>query len=107
MVYTRLVQHSTLTFGQKMKELANVIREYENELIQKMKDEKGISFCIVSEKQAEKYLFNVNNFCSDTMQLKKGSIKFFKEDFPTLSNNEILDLLNLLYPENVDKYGEL
>lgn len=37
MVYTRLVQHSTLTFGQKMKELANVIREYENELIQKMK----------------------------------------------------------------------
>ena len=37
MVYTRLVQHSTLTFGQKMKELANVIREYENELIQNMK----------------------------------------------------------------------
>ena len=37
MVYTRLVQHSTLTFGQKMKELANVIREYENELIKKMK----------------------------------------------------------------------
>ena len=31
------MQHSTLTFGQKMKELANVIREYENELIQKMK----------------------------------------------------------------------
>ena len=38
MVYTRLVQHSTLTFGKKMKELANVIREYENELIQKIKE---------------------------------------------------------------------
>ena len=38
MVYTRLVQHSTLTFGQKMKEVASLIREYENELIQKIKE---------------------------------------------------------------------
>lgn len=51
--------------------------------------------------------FNVNNFCPDTLQLKKNSIKFFKQDFPTLSNNEILDLLNFLYPENLDKYENI
>lgn len=51
--------------------------------------------------------FNINNFCPDTLQLKKNSIKFFKQDFPTLANDEILDLLNLLYPENVDKYENI
>ena len=51
--------------------------------------------------------FNVNNFCPDTLQLKKNSIKFFKQDFPTLSNAEILDLLNFLYPENLDKYENI
>ena len=38
--------------------------------------------------------FNINNFCPDTLQLKKNSVKFFKQDFPSLSNNEIIDLLN-------------
>ena len=51
--------------------------------------------------------FNINNFCPDTLQLKKNSIHFFKQDFPTLSNNEILDLLNLLYPEQMDKYENI
>lgn len=51
--------------------------------------------------------FNINNFCPDTLQLKKNSLKFFKQDFPTLTNNEILDLLNLLYPDNLDKYENL
>ena len=51
--------------------------------------------------------FNINNFCLDTLQLKKNSIKFFKQDFPMLSNNEILDLLNFLYPENTDKYENI
>lgn len=51
--------------------------------------------------------FNVNNFCPDTLQLKKNSIKFFKQDFPALSNQEILDLLNFLYPENLDKYENI
>lgn len=51
--------------------------------------------------------FNVNNFCPDTLQLKKNSIKFFKQDFPTLNNNEILDLLNFLYPDNLDKYENI
>ncbi len=51
--------------------------------------------------------FNVNNFCPDTLQLKKNSVKFFKQDFVTLSNSEILDLLNFLYPENLDKYENI
>lgn len=51
--------------------------------------------------------FNINNFCPDTLQLKKNSIKFFKQDFPSLTNNEILDLLNFLYPENIDKYENI
>lgn len=51
--------------------------------------------------------FNVNNFCPDTLQLKKNSLKFFKQDFPTLSNEEIFDLLNFLYPESLDKYENI
>ena len=51
--------------------------------------------------------FNINNFCPDTLQLKKDSIKFFKEGFPSLTNNDILDLLNLLYPNNIDKYENI
>ncbi len=51
--------------------------------------------------------FNINNFCPDTLQLKKNSIKFFHQDFPNLTNNEINDLLNILYPENLDKYENI
>ena len=51
--------------------------------------------------------FNINNFCPDTLQLKRNSIKFFKQDFPALNNNEVLDLLNFLYPEFVDKYENI
>ena len=51
--------------------------------------------------------FNINNFCPDTLQLKKNSIRFFKQDFPTLTNSEIVDLLNLLYPENLDRYENI
>lgn len=51
--------------------------------------------------------FNINNFCPDTLQLKKNSIRFFRQDFPSLSNSEILDLLNFLYPENIDKFENI
>ena len=51
--------------------------------------------------------FNINNFCPDTLQLKKNSMRFFRQDFPTLSNTEILNLLNFLYPENIDKYENI
>ena len=52
-------------------------------------------------------LFNVTNFCTNKQQLKKESIKFFKEDFPNLSTNDIYILLNLLYPENIDKFQNI
>ena len=51
--------------------------------------------------------FNINNFCSDTRQLRNNSLKFFKQDFPTLSNSEIFDLLNIFYPENTDNYENI
>lgn len=51
--------------------------------------------------------FNINNFCPNTLQLKRTSIKFFKEDFPSLSYDETLDLLNLLYPNNTDIYENI
>lgn len=51
--------------------------------------------------------FNINNFCPDTLQLKKNSIRFFKQDFPSLTNDEILDLLNFLYPESTDIYENI
>lgn len=51
--------------------------------------------------------FNINNFCPDTLQLKKNSLKFFKQDFPSLTSNEILDLLNFLYPDSLDIYENI
>lgn len=51
--------------------------------------------------------FKINNFCLDTLQLKKSTLKFFKKDFPSLSNSEIIDLLNMLYPESTDIYENL
>lgn len=51
--------------------------------------------------------FNINNYCPNTLQLKKNSIKFFKQDFPSLTYDETLDLLNLLYPENTDIYENI
>ena len=51
--------------------------------------------------------FNINNFCPDTLQLKRNSIKFFKQDFPSLTYEETLDLLNLLYPTNTDIYENI
>ena len=51
--------------------------------------------------------FNINNFCPDTLQLKKNSFKFFKQDFPALNNEEIVNLLNFLYPEKTDIYENI
>lgn len=42
--------------------------------------------------------FNLPNFCILTDQFKKDASEFFKIEFPELSNAEILDLINLLYP---------
>ena len=52
-------------------------------------------------------LFNVTNFCSNKSQLKRESVKFFKQDFDNLSVKEIYDLLNILYPENIDQFQNI
>lgn len=48
-------------------------------------------------------LFNLNNFCIDLNGLKTESLKFFKQEFPVLTNEEISEFINFLYPE---KFGE-
>lgn len=48
-------------------------------------------------------LFNLNNFCIDKNGLKSESLKFFKQEFPDLTNDEIEEFINILYPE---KFGE-
>lgn len=44
--------------------------------------------------------FNVANYCADSLKLKKESQRFFQNEFPGLTNEEIFNLLNLLYPTN-------
>lgn len=51
--------------------------------------------------------FNITNFCSDSLKLKKESQRFFQSEFPTLSNEEIFSLLNFLYPTNTDYFENL
>lgn len=51
--------------------------------------------------------FNIANFCSDSLKLKKDSQRFFQTEFPTLTNDEIFNLLNLLYPTNMDYYENI
>lgn len=48
-------------------------------------------------------LLNMNDFCIDIENLKKDSLKFFKQEFPNMTPNEVYDFINFLYPE---KYGE-
>ncbi|MCR5266165.1 MAG: AAA family ATPase [Cyanobacteria bacterium RUI128] len=48
-------------------------------------------------------LFNLNAFCIDLDALKKESVKFFKQDFKELTQDEVEDFINFLYPE---KFGE-
>lgn len=51
--------------------------------------------------------FNITNFCSDNLKLKKESQRFFQTEFPTLTNEEIFNLLNLLYPSNTDYFENI
>ena len=43
-------------------------------------------------------MFNLPNFCILSEQFKKDAFEFFKLEFPLLSNSEISDLINFLYP---------
>lgn len=51
--------------------------------------------------------FNVSNFCSDSLNLRKDSQRFFQTEFPTLTNDEVFNLLNLLYPTNTDYFENI
>lgn len=44
--------------------------------------------------------FNITNFCSDNLKFKKDTQKFFQNDFSDLTNEEIFNLVNFLYPSN-------
>ncbi len=52
-------------------------------------------------------LFNLNNFCIDLNGLKKESLKFFKQDFQDLTNEEITDFINFLYPEEFGEFKNI
>jgi len=52
-------------------------------------------------------IFNIPNFCSNKNRLKRESIKFFKQDFKDLTTDEIYNLLNILYPENIDNFSNI
>lgn len=52
-------------------------------------------------------LFNLPNICINNLQFKKDASKFFKNEFPELSNNEVFDLLNFLYPHTEGNFEDL
>lgn len=51
--------------------------------------------------------FNVPSFCSDSNQLLKDSQEFFKNEFPLLTNEDVHDLVNFLYPQKKDYYENI
>ena len=52
-------------------------------------------------------LFNLPNICINNLQFKKDASKFFKNEFPELTNNEVFDLLNFLYPHTEGKFEDI
>lgn len=51
--------------------------------------------------------FNVPAFCTDTNQLLKDSMEFFKNEFSLLTTEDIYDLINFLYPQKKDFYENI
>lgn len=52
-------------------------------------------------------VFNLPNFCLDNADFKKNASQFFKNEFPELSNNEVFDLINFLYPSKEGTFEEI
>lgn len=52
-------------------------------------------------------LFNLPNICINNMQFKKEASKFFRTEFPDLTNNEVFDLLNFLYPHSAGEFEDI
>ena len=45
-------------------------------------------------------LYNLPNFCLNSLEFRKEAIKLFRNKFPYLNNEEIDYFLNFLYPAN-------
>ena len=52
-------------------------------------------------------IFNLPNFCINSLQFKKDASKFFKNEFPDLNSNEIFDVLNFLYPTEIGIFEDI
>ncbi len=52
-------------------------------------------------------LFNLPNFCINSLKFKKDATKLFQNKFPYLDNKEIADFLNFLYPSEFGKFEDL
>ena len=52
-------------------------------------------------------LFNLPNFCLNSLKFKKDATRFFQNEFPYLSYSEVLDFLNFLYPAKFGVFEDL
>lgn len=52
-------------------------------------------------------LFNLPNFCINSLKFKKDATTFFKNEFPYLSDEEVFDFLNFLYPAQFGTFEDL
>ena len=52
-------------------------------------------------------IFNLPNFCMNTPEFKKDAIKYFKNEFPQMSNSQLNDLLNFLYSAQEGEFENL
>ncbi len=52
-------------------------------------------------------LFNLPNFCINSLKFKKDATKLFQNKFPYLNNKEIADFLNFLYPSEFGRFEDL
>ena len=52
-------------------------------------------------------LFNLPNFCLNSLKFKKDATKFFQNEFPYLNHAEVNDFLNFLYPSQMVTFEEM
>ncbi len=52
-------------------------------------------------------LFNLPNFCLNSLKFKKDATKFFQNEFPYLNHAEVNDFLNFLYPSQMGTFEEM
>lgn len=52
-------------------------------------------------------IFNLPNFCLNSLKFKKDATSFFQNEFPYLSNPEVFDFLNFLYPSQFGTFEDL